>query len=394
MFAYLDLCAKLTDTAIVKRGQKLFLDGRVSLDKELTLDYWRQYKVVEQNVTYIINFPLIHLLLSKNKWKQAWECINELVTCQCEYWQEYGTCRHICGVCAHIDSELSNFNSGKSATGSNSSHKTVNPFSSLLEQVESANTEREVRQWLENWDILLTGKEWHAGSRWLSAMTHSISQNEEAYTTLWPELRAKLENQLKDFDKEKALCKILPKVLLYDGHLWWKQLEPIIWQISWHNQKQLWITLFLWREEVQINRIYKIVFGKLAVKLTPLKKLELLELLTEKGNTFETLIRFGIDVEYIQWLHNNLNRFDPQTLFEVFELIPDEIEKIDKLLLEQVKTWSLMAGNEGKEEVINIMQEWKRLLGWTDCLWLAVQYLRENHPKSRKLQKALTELEG
>ncbi|MFM6249908.1 MAG: hypothetical protein ACKPEQ_12295, partial [Dolichospermum sp.] len=70
MLSYLKSVQKLIHPSIYQRGIKLYLDGSIVGFEELTLDYWRIYKVIGTD-EYLIKIPLLHLALDRQKFDQS-----------------------------------------------------------------------------------------------------------------------------------------------------------------------------------------------------------------------------------------------------------------------------------------------------------------------------------
>ena len=105
MVSYLDSVRKLVDKSIYGRGLKTFLEGGVISFTDLTIDSWRKYQVKDTN-TEVVVIPLLHLVLSIQKWEQAENALKESAFCSCLYFKEFGTCKHIVAVCASIEQEF------------------------------------------------------------------------------------------------------------------------------------------------------------------------------------------------------------------------------------------------------------------------------------------------
>ena len=106
MFSYLKLLQEHVDSSIIKRGQKIFLDGGVQKLLNLEIDGWQEARVTDAAYSYNVIVPLTHQLLSRDSWNKTFDIWQKLTRCQCPYYQEAGICRHILSVASKIDWEL------------------------------------------------------------------------------------------------------------------------------------------------------------------------------------------------------------------------------------------------------------------------------------------------
>ena len=382
MFSYLQIVQELVPIEILQRGQKLYLNKGVLSKQDMVLDFWRLYLVRGTSRTdeYRVTIPLLHLALNQKKWSQSKQALEETATCECAYFEEYGVCKHIVCACAAIDDEF-NFQNLKKGQESNTDNQIV---ADVFGQILEAQTQKEENQWLKNFEIVIVNPSWHDKSRWLSQMTTQIRTSPENYLEFWALLKKTAENYCKVFEKERSCLTLAVETLIFDGDLWWKFWQGLIADSDFQNVKYFWLRIIQWQSDININRIFGELMSFARQKYTDAQKLQILDLATTQNKLNpKSQLKIAMDFQILSWLKGNLDKIDPSNLLDIVELFPDDAEKIEISIYNQLLEWvDLLPPGEG-EEVLEVMRKWKVILGNSDLLQDLGKYIGTNLKRRR-----------
>jgi len=387
MFSYLEVVKKLVQPEIYNRGLKLYLEGAVLGYSDLLLDYWRKYQVQNKNNLYTVDIPLLHLALDKQKHPQASQALKEVVRCDSPYFLEFGICANVVAVCAALDQE---FSPNQIKISKSKNQPKINIWDNIL-QAESTKKQRE----------------------WLNALEkcvyYGFSDSSQQYKTLKKyfadiltnpdftfiqNINSLIDNIVGNYLLEKNLLKIFidPYFLASGSIVWWKLISPFFQQID--TDHQLTIACELWKNKIANNvSAFEEQIREYFVKLPSAQKLAILEKLKKQySSNTEFWLEFTVWAEYIEWLEEHIDELDSKYLIVVAKKIPDQRDRIEQKIVEQIKIWSdfLIAGDY--QELIQILSLWKTQLGYSDYLEDVLRYIKQSHHKKTKLLKALEKI--
>ena len=377
MFSYSNPLKEMVPDIIYARGQKIFLDGKVIAHTEMVLDYWREYRVKATNRSdeYYIRIPVIHLALDRKKWDRVHEVYDDLVTCDCPYTTQYGgLCKHIVAVSLSLDNEFG-FTKANSKARNNSSNATnaKTQIDNLLDQIMEAEDNKLENAWLQDFENLLENPNWGSKHVLLSNITREntkLSNNsEKVYLEFWDNLELMIDSQIKDFDKEKKVLQVAVETLVYDAEFWWKFWVKFIPKIDFQNAKMFWARVYRWRGDYKINSFYPQLVTFATKNYSDIQKAEILEIIIrEQKINFKEQLEFCLDFNYITWIQEHLHLVDPANLLKIVKILPDEAERIELSISNQLIEWGEFIQPEGYDDLVLVFREWKKQLGLSDLL--------------------------
>jgi hypothetical protein len=392
-FSYLNIVKDKVDITVINRGQKIYLEGRVKKIKDLTLDYWRSYRIFEDNIDYIINFPLLHLALVRDKWDYVYKVLDELIYCNCEYYTENGICRHICSILAALDSE---FKFTKVIKDQETKKQLVSKLSiELFDQVINTNILRTGNEWINNIELYLRNPEWKGKNLWLGNMTLEIEQDiNNDYKPYLDKIIEIAVNYVKNYDNEPILLELIADSIIYKASFWWAFWQKGVFSyISSKNLKYLIIKILSWFEDKQIQSIFKLIINYINLKYDFKEKLEILNQLSGfKRFKLIDLIRIGYDLDLKDWIYSKLGLLDSDNLINVAELIPEYQDEIEKIVSEQILQSILFLPSEENENFYTTMSLWEKIIGKTELFLYTLEEVIKIVRRRSKLVKQLKTL--
>ncbi len=389
MFSYLDAVKKIVDESIYGRGVKSYLEGHILGFKDLILDYWRLYEVKGQDV-YQIKIPLLHLALSRSKFESASQALSQNVICTCPYFAEFGICKHIVAVCASLEKE---FNASK---GSSPVEK--QEIDSVLDQMFAAETKKQEQRWLERFqkflkrDVENYTTEWYKRVDFWVQVSLEISQQPNYYQNFTHSLQILADEQMRHWEGEKRLTNIFGESVNFGGGYWLNLWYPYFDKLVIENQIRVWIEIWagFFQKYSGVVSISKEFLSLLKVLPEEVKVGVFAKLQSDYMETKGMWLNFALQSEYLSWLQANLANLDPLTLLQTSRLLPDEQQEIEQRILAQTQTWSDFLLSGEYEQLTEVFQEWLKILGRTELYEQALDYIKKNHPKKKKLIQAIS----
>lgn len=392
MLSYLDTVKTLVNESTYQRGLKYYLEGKVVSFADLNLDFWREYKVVGSE-EYIVKIPILHLTLNSKKFSLAPKVIEEMASCTCPYFCDYNKiCKHIVAVLASLEQEFGlSFKQTKNQTEKIIQNKNLK--ANIFEAIFEAEKDKQIKHFQYNWEDYLTGSKsnYNQYFAFFEEFVRATVKAPDEYRDFLQDLQTEILKDLKDYDKEKKIIQIIPASLLVGKKLWWTFWKKILQQKNFSSQSWLNLNENLW----------KIYISK-AVSEISIEVLQFLKNLNseQKSYLFEKLkddfadkqeiwLRFALDVEYLDWLSENIDLLDPKILIQLALKDSENREEIEVKMLDKIKVWSdfLQAGDY--EEIVEIFSDWQTKLGRSLYFEEALKYFEQNHKKKRKLIKDL-----
>jgi|688.fasta_scaffold134026_2 hypothetical protein len=381
MLSYLQSVQKLIHPSIYQRGIKLYLDGSVAGFEELTLDYWRIYKVIGTD-EYLIKIPLLHLALDRQKFAHSREALEEVVTCTCPYFLDHGVCKHIVAVCASLDKE---FDTNLQATKTKiNRHQTEQ----ILDQIFEAEKTRNTREFQESLEFYLQS----SGSsdyRWFEEFVISVNQSPKDYSSVLDNLHDIVKRNLANYDQERKIVPLISKSLLFGDILWWdfwqKHLPAI------HENRKLELLVEIWEMRfVGLLKNFQEKVDDHFKNLQSLQKQYILEILQKNfEHKREVWLEFCFASKFWEWFEKNLLDLDPEILIKVAEYWPEKQEELEQLISQKVRVWIDFLQPQNQDELVSVFNLWLLKLGGGEEYQLTVDYLKQIHKKKFGLIKKI-----
>ncbi len=380
MLSYLETVKKLVESEIYNRGVKLYLEGNVLGFEDLILDYWRRYEVRGRSETYIVDIPLLHLALDKRKFTQADQALRQIVRSDSPYFQEFGVCPQVVAVCAALDQEFKI--QSQPAT-------TTKPAAAagVWDKILEAESGKKEREWLAALETFIYSdfREQSRHFRQLKEMLAEVVDNPKAS---FPEgLTNIFQAVVGDYLLEKNLVRLFahPFFLSKGGLIWWGLVWPFFVQMDKDNQVKL--AGDLWKNYLAGNaeNLESELTGYLSTLTQEVKDQALFALQKEFKPEPENWIRFAIQSENLLWAEQNLDQLDGRFLVAVARQFPDKREEIEQRLVREIQIWSDFLPPGEYDELLGLLELWKKDLGRSDYFEEVLKYIRQNHRKKSKL---------
>jgi hypothetical protein len=384
MFSYLTSVQALVNSSVYNRGLKIYLEGLVSRPKNLTLDQWREYRVSGNYVEeYHIRFPTIHLLVDQSKFDKSSQIIEEAVGCECQYYFEYGICKHIVAVCASLDKEF-----GFERENSRGILKKVMDSGGVMESIFEAERVRNERKWLDVLSQYMTRDIPHFYE--LDRMAKEVADNPKEHGDFLNHVRQLRDKNIGDYLKEKNLVRVILETILVGKEFWWDFWSESFFAVDERNLELLllgfWKIHLVGSDSGYLGK--SIGFFK---HLSDKHKTLLIELLEKefKANSGLLVIDFCFQIGYEKWLEDHVSLLSPQDIIRLCLLAPEHREEYEFLMLNQLKVWIDFLQSGKYEEIRQVFEDWRTKLGTSQQYDEAIGYLKTTHPKKKSLWKGL-----
>lgn len=385
MISYLRAVENLVDKPIYGRGVKTFLEGGIISYVDLTLDAWRKYQVKDTN-TEVVVMPLLHLALNIQKWNQADQVIKESAFCSCQYFKEFGTCKHIVAVCASLEQEFiqpKNTKAGKQE------------IQNSLDTLFRLNDDKQQREWLNKFYQYFERSRYNLFP-WISQVVRATSgdTDRQIFTEFWFGLREITKTATLDFDQEKKLINLITDSLITGSSVWYEFWLEIFPSLHPHNLVKvitsLWFQGYTLKHDFQDDLTYYIQNSKASSNGTLHNLSEnILTELEQYPNSEKLKVEFALQVKDKDWLEKNMRNLDPLNLINMAINFPDLLESIELALTGILKVWSDFLTPQGTDELVEVMKTWRNKLGDTMEYQEMKHYLKQSYPKRKKLWSEL-----
>ncbi|MEM1312209.1 MAG: SWIM zinc finger family protein [Patescibacteria group bacterium] len=377
MFSYLQIVQKLVSKEIYARGIRYYLEGRVVSCDDLKLDFWRSYVVSDNHGEFNIKIPLLHLALDQSKFGDADIALQQVTTCTCNYFEEYGVCRHIVAVCASIEQEFG-------LSKNNQKLKAEKQVNTLLESIFEAEIDKKSRKWLSQIESYIYSSRSY-GPHWFDEVITESKANVNKYTEFFDEFGRIVTESIKTWEGELRVINLIKQSLYFGGKFWWTFWLPYFDKLESSNKLNLLISA--WKMYlVGSFREFAEDFLLLIRGLEQVEKAEMMELLRKEfRQQSKVWVNFAIESHYYEWLSDNLDTLDPENLIRVHSILHEEQDEIERRLLGQVKVWVNFLQSGNYDELLATMNKWQTEIGRTDLYDMATNYIKDNHPKKKRL---------
>jgi hypothetical protein len=434
MFSYTQIAKDIVDSDIYNLGTRLYLDGGVGGVERLLIDNWRIYNIKDGVKSYRVTMPVLHLVLNKNKFDQAGEALLQSINCTCNYFGEFGVCKHVVAVCQSMQKEFLEIEGkakltnkekqlGANLIGNIFDVEQKSKIRKLQEQFEAYFAKSEVRSiyWFELFvhevkknnlkptntpsaslpplkrGISLDSTQQSGGFNLKNhgdtvvAATSDLNSSQQ-YLVFLSELKESFKNKLRDYDMEKKVYYLMTVSLQIGGRFWWEFWQDLIPDFSERQQLRLWSEVCRWKMSRITTEYNDLIEATLVAKSDPEKKQILEKLQEDYPNSLNLWLDFVLTSRYEQFLIDNLDKFDPDLLIDVAYILPEQRETIEIKIMNQVKVWSDFTKSGDYTDIINTLTKWTKL-GRSDYYWETMKYIQIQHKKKPKLMKVLKQLE-
>jgi hypothetical protein len=381
MFSYSRAIQSLVISEVYNRGVKLYLEGKVVSFKNLSIDSWREYKVLDKD-TNLVKVPLFHLALNREKYHLIDKAIAESASCSCDYFREFGTCRHLVAVFQALEKEFFSVK-GLSEEKSKSEE-------SILDNIFAVEKENRIRKLQSLLDAYFL-KPLQANLHWWEKFLFENRSEPTEFESFRVYLEKFLANKLRDYDNEKKVLHLISISLQLDGVNWfgfWVELLP---NFSQKNQLTFWSELWKLRKRA-LTQAFDELIDNCVSSLEESQKLEIFERLKADYETnFNLWLDFVLSAKLTIFLENNLDNFDPELLLQIIEILPEQREQIEIKIMNKTKVWSDFLPAGDYEELMKLLENWA-IVGRSDFFDETVKYIKVQHKKKPKLMAFLRKL--
>jgi hypothetical protein len=430
MFLYSQIAKDIVDSDIYNLGTKIYLDGGIGSVEKLLIDNWRIYNIKDGTKCYLVTMPVLHLVLSKNKFDQAGEALLQSINCTCNYFGEFGVCKHIVAVCQSMQKEFLEIE-GKT----NLSQKEKELGTNLIGNIFDVEQKSKIRKLQQQFEAYFAKSEVRS-IYWFELFVHEVKKlnlkssihferNERScasfentspvpentlsaslppltrgitldtnnyYVAFLSELKLSFKHKLRDYDMEKKVYYLMTVSLQIGGRFWWEFWQDMIPDFSERQQLRLWSEVYRWKTSRITTQYNDLIESALIIKTDTEKKQILEKLQEDYPNSLNLWLDFVLTSRYEQFLIDNLDKFDPDLLIDVAYILPEQRENIEIKIMNQVKVWSDFTKSGGYTDIINTLTKWSKL-GCSDYYWDTIKYIQIQHKKKPKLMKILKQLE-
>ena len=391
MFSYLKLLQEHVDSSIIKRGQKIFLDGGVQKLLNLEIDGWQEARVTDAAYSYNVIVPLTHQLLSRDNWNKTFDIWQKLTRCQCPYYQEAGICRHILSVASKIDWEL---------------QQQITKFefedvgTSFIDIFEQVNSTQSVNNLLNQFDQLLISSFNPRQLTLLARLSSTLKDMDNlSQQKFFDGLTPLIQTSLKQYESEKKVIRIILDTLKINPEFWWQMWGKFISQISEYNWTKFLYELFELRLEAgyrQFHPYYQKILKEITNQSTQITKDKIIEkysIKSSKLDIFEKLYQLAVAINNHKWLAANLEKLDPEKLIKLILVLPIESrDMIDRNIKTQLIQWAAFLPSNQKDEVLNILLKWRDVGEVSEYWYETIIYIKSTINPKTKLYKELNAL--
>lgn len=385
MISYLKSIKSEVEDGIYGRGVKLYLDGVVKSHKDRILDYWREYRVEHNGKLFEVKIPLLHLALSPQKYDLAGKALVENATCSCDYFLDYGLCKHIVAVCTHLDNEF-DLNLKSIKTTEIESKK-----ADIFAQINLVNEQKKYRVFINAFEEYLVKPTFY--------ILQSIEQLSVTEEPAWYNSKENIETYYeqililhKDYDQEKKLVDLLKSQIKVNPKSWlpfWlKDLD------NFHSTTRLKIDQNLW--ELYHMSMLKPVEAEYLFYLQNRDINDRLQLLNNLKSKYINQNRiwkeFVFEADLQNWFLENINTFEHVDLFRAVDIWVEVADTIEPYLSELVHQWVMLLQPEGYDELADLVNSWEEKIGHTDIYEQTLKFLKDACKSKKGLLKKIKAL--
>jgi hypothetical protein len=206
------------------------------------------------------------------------------------------------------------------------------------------------------------------------------------------DLKQMFMEQFRVYEQEKKLYHLMSISLRLGGKFWWEFWQDLIPNFSMRQQLRLWSEI--WKNRFsKLSLEYDYLINQYLQSQSEEYKQAILERLKEDYETQPRIwIDFVLSTKYEQVLIDNLSKFDAGLLLDICEILPEQREKIEIQVLNQIKLWSDFTVVGDYSELEKVLKKWA-ILGRSDYFQDALSYIRDNHRKKTKLMSIVKSVE-
>lgn len=382
MFSYLETAKEIVSEDIYQLGLKEYLVGNVLEYISADLVDWRKYEVKGRSV-YEVVFPLLHKLTPRTTWSRASENLKNFAQCSCEYFDTFGTCKHIVAVCAAVDKEIKPRAQEQYAP------------TPLLSRVLEVNEKSQLTEWYnEIIDFLELKDEDDIQNASLRTIYEPvrIAFASPYVDQLVEMVQAYIVSNIHNFSIQKRLVKLalFTRAWLVGGRKWWDIFLPFLSQLQENLQIKFWTDF--WKEWPFYSQTLEGVREELEVeaeKLSEENKQAALQILDEEKVNLADRLEFAQFICYYEFVLNHLPDLDIQHLLKLLPKVSEHHMEIEYALSEQIKTLSDFLTSKEEPFLITSIRDWKESIPDSEVIGQVVTRLKKQHFRRKKLLKQL-----
>lgn len=383
MFSYLEVVKSLVNEDIYQLGIKEYLVGNVLEYISLDLIDWRKYEVKGRSI-YEVTFPLLHKLTPRTSWGRSSQHLKDHAKCTCEYFESFGTCKHIVAVCAALEKEIKPTRDGEEVVST-----------PLLSRVLEVSDRSKVNEWYnEIVDFLELPEEDDMQNASLRRVYEPVREafSSHLIDSFVQSVSKYLDDSISSYPTQKRYVKLLlfTRAWLVAGHEWWKLFLPYLQKIQDTLQIQFWKEFWKeWPFYQQSLAESKELLLEAAEAMSEENKIAVLSLLEQDNVPLADRLEFAQFSCYYPFVIEYLPQLDITHLLQLLPKLPEHQYEIEYALSEQVRTLSDFLTTKEEPVLINALQEWREAVPDSDVLLQVMNDLKKLHKRRKKLLQKL-----
>jgi hypothetical protein len=386
-YSYLKSIQEGSNPVVYQRGLRYYLDGRVGKYVLLALPFWREY-AVHGSHEYRVRAPLVHLLLPTGSVLERNAAFDEFCVCTCEYFADTGTCKHVVAVAAALDKEF--------LTTPIAAEQVSESIGASLDKIFAVEQSKKQQKWYQECEYYLTlpseSDPQHLVLRNLQYTVLDAFANPRVQTEFLSRLSRLVSESFSIWERQRKMMMLLSseRFWLIGQGAWWRFWRPFLHSFDHPFFEKITARLFV------ISRTNGHVFAEFYDEFTAFlaeastdQKRVVMEQLLEEGESMATRIEYALSAEHHEFLLEHLDDMNPDFLFATVKILPDEQEKIEYILANQLRTWTDFLDRSLYDDLVKTVSQWRQIIGETPVLEQVLSYIAEHHKKKRRLLSRL-----
>jgi hypothetical protein len=382
MINYLTSIKPLVSDSVFATGIKLYLEGSILDTKDTILPGWKACSVHGSQHNYRVLFPIIHELVPESTVEIASNIIRDHATCNCPYFSEYATCKHLVAICAFLDDQ-----NGKKVE-KKTTKKDIHKIDSLIDTMFEVESQKKTRKWMhqvEKYVSIMSPEDCF----WFDEIVRDVAKSPTDHGHFIDDFRDFSLRNISTFEHEKKIVELIKHSIYFGEKYWWDFWYPIVPKLSKEAQVKVWVAIWklylagvlsLWKDEF----LYQLRDCNSDLKQSILSTLQ-----KDFVTKAEFWTQFVIEAQISTWLEENFDKLDPVNLLKIVSYLPDKQEVIEEAVFNHVKIWADFITTGNYDQIIDVFHQWKKMLGTTDMYMTAQEYIKTHHPKKKSLLKKI-----
>jgi hypothetical protein len=221
------------------------------------------------------------------------------------------------------------------------------------------------------------------------SLVSRMKQEPESYQQVFMEVKKLLRERLEEYESEGRVLELLVPTLRLDYVNWWTVWSELVLEFTWQRQvkagKQIWQ---MWMAEA-LQGLDSEVKGLVRKLSKQVQQTVREHLRADFAENPEVWLEWAITTQDWEFFEENLEVLDPQTLLRYAAANPDRREELETLIKEQIKVWVDFLPTGEYQELVDTVQQWRRILGQGEALEDVLDYIKSLHGKKTKLMQKL-----